>query len=60
MKKTYKWRVDQLKEGKIEVRTEQTVADLDLDYGETTLDVLEMKSSENKFDEYRVLINCVE
>ncbi len=60
MKKTYQWRVDQLKEGRIEVRTEQTVPDLDLEYGEESLEVLEMKNSESKFDEYRVLINCVE
>ncbi len=60
MKKTYNWRVSQLKAGKIEVRTEQTVGDLDLDYGEESLDVLEMKNSESKFDPYRVLINCIE
>ena len=60
MRKTYEWRVKQLKAGKIEVRTEQTVPDLEIDYGEESLDVLEMKNSESKFDEYRVLINCVE
>ena len=60
MKKTFEWRINQLTEGKIEVRTEQTVADLDDEYGEEILEVLEMKNETSKYDEYVVLINGVE
>lgn len=60
MKLTYSWRITQLKEGKIEVRCEQTKAVLDEEYGAELLELLEMKSEDAYFDDYRTLINLID
>lgn len=57
MEKTYRWRLEQLKEGAIEVRTAQTSDELDEEYGGVLMDLLEMQSEDAPFDNYRVLIN---
>lgn len=56
MRKTYHWRIQQIKEGIIEVRSERTAPALEEEYGDT-LDLLEMKHKDAPFDDYRTLIN---
>lgn len=59
MKATYNWRKEQLKEGKIEVRTANTVLDLERYYEQSDvnlLDLLEMKQEDARFDTYGVLV----
>ncbi len=56
MEKTLNWRRQQLLEGKIEIRCESTLAELELSYGETLLNVLEMKHKDAPYDDYRTLI----
>ncbi|MCH2021413.1 MAG: PD-(D/E)XK nuclease family protein [Saprospiraceae bacterium] len=63
LEKTYKWRMDQISLGKVEVRTEDTHEELEELIREEFLDsddfwdLLEMKSGNAKFDDYQVLIN---
>jgi len=58
MQKTYEWRLDQISRGEIEVRCAQTAADLEEQYDDL-LDLLEMKTEDARFDDYRVLINLL-
>ena len=64
--KTYTWRMQQVQEGKIEVRTADTIDELeDIEREEAIhanelLDVLAMKRDNARFDDYSVLINRVE
>lgn len=65
IEKTYQWRMNQIKEGEIEVRTELTHEELEelinqnaMDPSEF-MDLLEMKSGNAKYDDYQVLINLV-
>ena len=60
MQQTIDWRLEQLKEGKIEVRTETTIPSLEETYSGMMMDLLEMKKNDSKFDDYRVLISAVE
>lgn len=65
MVKTYQWRMEQIKSGKIEVRTETTAEALDEMMEESMdmqhlLDLLEMKSGNARFDDYQVLINMAQ
>ena len=60
MQQTYRWRLQQLTEGQIEIRTEQTIPDLEDAYANQLMDLLEMKDKDAKFDDYRTLINLVE
>ncbi len=57
---TYKWRLQQLGNGQIEVRCERTYGDLEDHYGEELLPLLEMKDKDAPFDDYRTLINLIE
>jgi ATP-dependent helicase/nuclease subunit B len=57
---TYRWRLDQLQDGKIEVRCAKTSEALQDFYGSQLLDVLEPPREDAKFDDYRVLIGQVE
>lgn len=65
IEKTYQWRMDQIKEGAIEVRTELTEEELEVLIDESTMDpsefmdLLSMKRGNAKFDDYQVLINLV-
>jgi ATP-dependent helicase/nuclease subunit B len=59
MLSTYQWRMGQILEGKIEIRTEKTAKELEEIYGADLLDVLEMKGEDSKFDDYRTLIGLV-
>ena len=60
MENTYQWRLDQLQNGLIEIRTEQTVREIEEFYGDLLdKDILEMKSGDAWFDDYRTLINLI-
>ena len=59
MLKTYEWRLLQVQSGKVEIRTATTEKALEELYGMELLDVLEMKKSEDKYDDYRTLIGLV-
>ena len=59
MEATYQWRIQQINQGKIEVRCEQTKGELEDVYGEILLNVLEMKTNDAPFDDYRTLINLI-
>lgn len=62
MSKTYDWRHAQLKEGKVEIRTESTLLDLEDAYAEDgdMFNRLEMKDKNASFDDYQTLINLIE
>ena len=63
MESTYHWRKEQLADGKIEIRCTQTAMVLEEFYQEKEVDffsMLEMKTENAKFDEYRVLIDLME
>ncbi len=59
MIKTYEWRLAQVQNGKVEIRTATTEKQLEDLYGMELLDVLEMKRTEARFDDYRTLIGLV-
>ncbi|MEQ1745678.1 MAG: PD-(D/E)XK nuclease family protein [Saprospiraceae bacterium] len=56
MEKTFAWRLNQLKNGLLELRNARTAARLDDLYAEQLLDLLEMKSEDARWDDYRVLM----
>ena len=65
MEATWNWRVAQLAKGEIEIRTRQTLKEIEDKYaddghGELMLEILEMKGEDAKWDDYRTLINVVE
>lgn len=66
IEKTYQWRMQQIKEGEIEVRTELTHEELEELINENAMDpsefmdLLEMKRGNAKYDDYQVLINLVQ
>ncbi|MBK7408836.1 MAG: hypothetical protein IPJ40_12715 [Saprospirales bacterium] len=62
MEQTYRWRMQQLASGAVEVRCTRTLPDLDLTYQDDPdmLQILEMKTEDARFDDYRTLINLVE
>ena len=59
MLKTYEWRLQQVQSGKVEIRTATTEKQLEELYGMELLEVLEMKKTEARFDDYRTLIGLV-
>ncbi len=62
MKATYDWRLAQLQEGRIEIRTEHTLEDME-DQGMTLEELdelLVMPEGNAKFDDYSGLVNLVE
>ena len=62
MEHTFRWRMRQLDTGAIEVRCQHTLPDLDLAYQDDPdlLHILEMKSEDARFDDYRTLINLIQ
>jgi hypothetical protein len=60
MEATYRWRLQQVRSGRIEVRCTQTLEELEEYYGSELLEVLEMKTEDAYFDDYRTLINLIE
>lgn len=58
---TYQWRMKQIKAGRIEIRTEQTLLDIeDTMTANELMTLLEMKSTNAPFDDYKTLINLLE
>lgn len=60
MEATYRWRLQQIQSGRIEVRCTHTLEELEEYYGSELLAVLEMKTEDAYFDDYRTLINLIE
>ena len=60
LEKPYQWRLKQLQLGEVEVRCAQTQLDLEDQYGEELLELLEMKTDNAPFDDYDVLIGLVQ
>ncbi|MEZ4953970.1 MAG: PD-(D/E)XK nuclease family protein [Saprospiraceae bacterium] len=65
MEATWHWRMAQLAKGEIEIRTRQTLMDIEEKYadegqGQLLLEILEMKGEDAKWDDYRTLINLVQ
>ena len=57
LQKTYEWRIAQILEGKIEIRTDKTLDDLEAIYNnEDILSLLELPRESAKYDIYNVLI----
>jgi ATP-dependent helicase/nuclease subunit B len=57
MEKTYTWRMNQIKHGLLEIRTQNTVSELDALYAADAFDILEMKKENARYDDYRGLIS---
>jgi hypothetical protein len=61
MEATFRWRMEQVERGEVEVRCSQTQQEIEEAYEETPLlDILEMKTEDAPFDDYRTLINLLE
>lgn len=60
MEATYRWRMEQIRTGKIEIRCEQTAEALNEYYGAELMELLEMRTGNAYFDDYGTLINLVE
>ncbi|MCO6489608.1 MAG: PD-(D/E)XK nuclease family protein [Phaeodactylibacter sp.] len=61
MEATYRWRMEQIRKGEVEIRCQQTRSSLEDAYdGQHLLGLLEMKDEDAPFDDYRTLINLVE
>jgi hypothetical protein len=56
MIQTFEWRLRQLSEGRLEVRTARNAMELDEIYGAQLLELLEMKTEDARWDDYRTLI----
>jgi len=60
MEATFRWRMEQVEKGQVEIRCSQTQLALEEAYsGEALLDILEMKTDDAPFDDYRALINLL-
>ena len=60
MEKTFKWRIEQLKKGSLEIRCQSTAEELEEIYGTELLELLEMPSEDARYDDYRSLINLTD
>lgn len=61
MEATYRWRMQQIQEGRIEIRCSHTEEMLAATYAdEDMFELLEMKSGDAPFDDYRTLISILE
>ncbi len=65
MQHTFEWRMNQLKSGSIEIRTEDTLVDLvepgeGMSVTELVNNFLAMKSNNAPYDDYQTLINVIE
>lgn len=56
MEKTFAWRLDQIEKGILELRTARTAGELDALYESVLLDLLEMKTEDARWDDYRTLL----
>jgi PD-(D/E)XK nuclease superfamily len=60
MEKTFYWRREQLEKGILEVRTARTAPELEAMYGAILLELLEMKTEDSRWDDYRILIEFMQ
>jgi hypothetical protein len=58
MEKTFAWRMQQLFQGRLELRTARTAAELDDLYADTLFDLLEMKREDGRWDSYKTLLDA--
>jgi hypothetical protein len=58
MERTYRWRLEQIRKGQVEIRTSRTAIELESLYEGQLFDILEMKNDDAKWDEYRILIGA--
>lgn len=56
MERTFAWRMAQLKKGLLEMRTARTAPELEALYADELIDLLEMKSEDARWDDYRTLL----
>ncbi|GAB4489694.1 MAG: PD-(D/E)XK nuclease family protein [Saprospiraceae bacterium] len=56
MEKTLVWRLDQIRRGVVELRTERTAPELEAIYAEQLFELLEMKTEDARWDDYRTLL----
>jgi len=56
MERTFAWRMDQVRKGHIELRNARTAPELEAIYGAKMLDLLEMKTEDAWWDDYRTLL----
>ena len=60
METTLHWRLEQIRQGEVEIRCTPTLAGLDSHYAqEDLLSLLEMKTEDAPFDDYRTLISLI-
>lgn len=59
MEQTLQWRLEQLGNGLLEIRTAQTAATLEDYYGAELLTLLEMKTDDARWDDYRTILACL-
>lgn len=59
MEKTFAWRLDQIRKGILELRSSRTASELDAIYESALLDLLEMKTEDARWDDYRTLLTGV-
>ncbi len=60
MEETYAWRIRQFRNGKIEIRTKNTIEELNDIYMGELMDFLEMKDDSAPYDDYKTLVNLIE
>ena len=56
MERTYAWRLEQLRRGIVELRTNRTAAELEALYEGQLFELLEMKMEDARWDDYRTLL----
>jgi hypothetical protein len=56
MEKTFRWRMEQVRNGHIELRTARTAPELEALYEGQLMDLLEMKNEDARWDDYRTLL----
>lgn len=56
MEKTYAWRLAQMRQGLVEIRTARTAPELEAMYEGQLFELLEMKEEDARWDDYRTLL----
>lgn len=56
MEKTYIWRLEQFRKGLLEIRTRETLPELEAIYADVLGDLLEMKQEDARWDDYQWLL----
>ncbi len=56
MEQTFAWRLEQLRKGLLELRNARTAPELDAIYAAEMLELLEMKTEDARWDDYRILL----